>query len=194
MPESDQKTLLSKDINQIQNALSSIVKQQEQEIKNAEDLNIAYVSNSGEKYYKNDDSRLVEQVKRNDQFEKEVNELKYNNTRFKLKNHAEESLAHLSGDVETKADLLEAIAVLDPVKSAKVLEMVKAKHSSIANSGPIGVSNSEDVSNTTSANSEFYQEVERVKNSKGISSREAFNEVRMKQPNLHESIFNTLNK
>ena len=97
-------------------------------VKNAADSDpVVYKSLDGDEFRKSDDPRLVKAAQRADKAEKAVAEAELVAKRNDLVKRAGEELAHLTGELTAKADLLGAVDSLPVEKREAVVAILKSK-------------------------------------------------------------------
>lgn len=97
-------------------------------LKNLADANpVIYTALDGSEYRKNDDGRLVAQVKRNDDMEKRLAKADALAKQHEYSKRAQDELGNITGDDVTKTDFLKAIDTIeDEEKRGKVTKMITA--------------------------------------------------------------------
>ena len=122
LEDSDKDTFLSKSADERVTVLA----------KEAEADKIVYTRPDGTEFRKSDDPRTVQMAKEADEDRKTLAAERKLTKRANFEKRAGEELAHLSGDLGPKADLLEAISSLPEDKREPALAVLKAQDAGIA--------------------------------------------------------------
>ena len=102
-------------------------------IKNLRDADpIVYTAEDGREFRKSADSDFVAEVKRNDELQKKLVAGESIRKREGYEKRAGQELAHLTGDVPAKADLLEAVDSLPDERREPVMKILKSKDAGMA--------------------------------------------------------------
>lgn len=108
--------------------LSKSSEQRDGILKNLQDADpVVYTSTDGREFRKSADSNFVVEVKRNDELQKKLAENEATTKRSDIEKRASDELGNLTGDIEAKADLLEAVDGIDVKKREAVMEILKSK-------------------------------------------------------------------
>ncbi len=102
-------------------------------LQNATDADpVVYTSRDGDTFHKSDDQRLVKAAQRADDAEKRIEKAENLSKRAGFEKRAGEELKHLTGEIEVKADLLEAVETLSVEKREAVTAILLSKDAGMA--------------------------------------------------------------
>ena len=143
---------------------------------------VVYTSDSGEKFYKKDDVRLIEMAKQVDNDRREMKKEREQRAIMELNKQAETELSNLPGDKETHVALLKAVNEIEDEKvreaTIDVLKAHNAKHSDIYKVAGIQM---DDENNDSDKLTQMAKELAKKE---GIDFYKAYERVSLSNPEL----------